>query len=227
MDLKEIRRIFYRDGYRLAHEHLDQELTAVNLKRAIASLYQSVDDLLGSFLKRSAREGVSAECRKGCAWCCHQEVFAVSHEFLYLRDYAGQDLSEEQRDKVLDRARQKTLLSRNGSLEEQLKIRVACPFLEAGSCQVYDARPMACRIYLSSSEKSCLRNYKNPDDEKSRPDLFEFPLLAGRMLNEGFVAYLKQVGLQSRELPLEQGYVSMESLGQTMEDWIKGSGASF
>ncbi len=70
---------------------------------------------------------------------------------------------------------------------------------------------MACRIYLSYSEKACRREL---------PELFEFPLHAGRMLNEGFVAWLKQNGMQSTELPLEQGYASIVTLGQDFGSWI-------
>ena len=58
------------------------------------------------------------------------------------------------------------------------------------------------------------------------PELFEFPLLAGRMLNEGFVACLKLLGLRTSELPLEQGYASVVRLDQTMEGWIGGRSAS-
>jgi Fe-S-cluster containining protein len=220
MESRKIRRIFYRDGYRLAHEHLDQELSAYNLKRAIAQLYQAVDDLMGSFLERSAADGQAAECQKGCAWCCYQEVFAVTHEFLYLQDHTLHHLTEKQKEGILERARKKVMLTVNRTLEEQLKVRAACPFLEAGSCLAYEARPMACRIYLSSSVQSCLREHEQPGNEKSNPALYEFPLLAGRMLNEGFVAYLKQVGIQSTELAIEQGYSSMVTMGQTMEDWL-------
>lgn len=45
-------------------------------------------------------------------------------------------------------------------------------------------------------------------------------LKAGRMLNEGFVACLKQKALQVAELPIEQAYSSLVTLGQTMEDWV-------
>jgi hypothetical protein len=79
---------------------------------------------------------------------------------------------------------------------------------------------MACRIYLSFSLSSCKRDHERPTGRKYIPELFEFPLLAGRMLNEGFVAYLKQSGIQSSELPLEQGYSSMVTMGQSMEDWL-------
>ena len=121
---------------------------------------------------------------------------------------------------MLERAREKVKISMNKSVEEQLLIRSACPFLDAGSCLVYEARPMACRIYLSSSVQSCEKEYNHPHNRQHHPDLFEFPLQAGRMLNEGFVAGLKQMGLQVAELPVEQGYSSLVTLGQSMEDWV-------
>lgn len=223
MEAGEIKRIFYRDGYRLALEHLGHELTAERLYRAITQLYQAIDELLDSFLQRSAAEGQLADCKKGCSWCCHQEVFAVSHEFLFLNAYVKRNFTGGGREKILEQARKKVLLSMNRSVEEQLQIRAACPFLDSGACMVYEARPMACRIYLSSSEPSCKKEHDTPGGKAVFPDLFEFPLLAGRMLNEGFVACLKQFGLQSAELPLEQGYSSMVSMGQTMEDWISNS----
>lgn len=226
MEAKEIKRIFYRDGYRLAHEHLEQGITSANLSKAIAELHQAVDDLLHSFIQRSEAEGVAPACRKGCSWCCHQEVFAVTHEFFYLQDYLKAELGEELRKQILERAREKVMLTLNLSLDEQLQVRSACPLLLDGSCLAYEARPMACRIYLSTSEASCKRDHDRPQNQKSIPELLEFPLLAGRMLNQGFVACLKQFGLGSSELSIEQGYSSMLTSGQCMEDWIKGAASS-
>ena len=226
MESGEIKRIFYRDGYRLAHQHLDQGVTAARLRNAIAELYQAVDDLLQSFVQRSEAEGVAPECRKGCSWCCHQEVFAVTHEFFYLLDHLRSKLGEELRTQILERAREKVMLTLNLPLDEQLKVRSACPLLHDGSCLAYEARPMACRIYLSTSEASCKRDHDRPLNQKSIPELLEFPLLAGRMLNQGFVACLKQFGLGTSELSIEQGYSSMLTTGQTMEDWVKGAAGS-
>lgn len=220
MESKEIRKIFYRDGYRLAHEYLDQELSAGQFTEAIRALYSAIDQLLEAFLQRADAENQPISCKKGCAWCCHQEVFAITHEFLYLHEYVKSHLSEAERKRVLERAREKVKLTMNKALEEQLKIRSACPFLDSGSCMVYEARPMACRIYLSASESSCRKEHDHPNDRRNFPGLFEFPLLAGRMMNEGFVAWLKQAGLQVSELPIEQGYVSMLTLGQCMKEWI-------
>ena len=220
MDYKEIGRIFYRDGYRLAHQHLEGGVTVPGLKSAVQNLYQAIDELLDAFLQRSAVEGNPAECKKGCAWCCHQEVFAITHELLYLRDHILGSISERQQGEFIDQARKKSLLTLNKPLEEQLLVRAPCPFLSEGSCTVYVARPMACRIYLSSSLPACRKEHDEPGNRKHIPGLFEFPLTAGRMLNEGFVAYLKQNGVTSNELPLEQGYASVVTLGQSFEQWI-------
>jgi Fe-S-cluster containining protein len=226
MEAREIRRIFYRDGYRLAHAYLDQELTAANLSAAVSQLYSAVDELLESFVQRSASEGVPAACKKGCSWCCYQKVFAVTHELLYLHDHLMQQGNADKEGEILERARGKSRLTDGTKEKEQLKVRAACPFLEEGSCMVYEARPMACRIYLSSSVRSCRTTYDHPENGNSFPELFEFPLNAGRMFNEGFVSYLKQRGLRSGEWPMEQGYPALVSRGGTWEGWILASGAS-
>lgn len=221
MDSKEIDRIFYRDGYRIASQHLDEQVTAAKLQAGIESLQRGVDDLLEAFLRRSADEGKPAACKKGCNWCCHQTVYAVTHEFLHISQYVLKNFPAERRDQSLKRAQERVLLTHNKTLREQSHLKSPCPFLESGSCSIYPARPMACRIYLSSSVRACKREYDDPTNDRVFPDLFEFPLRSGRMLNQGFVAYLKQIGFQSSELPIEQGYSSMLALGQSMEDWIE------
>jgi len=119
MDQKEIERIFYEDGYRLAKFHLDKKLDAFHLKSAIEELYQSIDKLLEAFLQRAAEDGAPSDCKKGCAWCCHQEVFAVSHEFLYLNEFVTEHVSREARARILEKAREKVKLTMNLSVEEQ------------------------------------------------------------------------------------------------------------
>ncbi|MFH0758537.1 MAG: YkgJ family cysteine cluster protein [Bacteroidota bacterium] len=220
MDQKEIGKIFYRDGYRIAVRHLEGETTVSKLKEAIRTLYREVDELLEAFLQRSALEGKPADCKKGCSWCCHQEVFAITHELLYLHDHVLQNSDRKEREGFISRAREKSFLTLHKTLEDQLLVRAPCPFLMDGACAVYASRPMACRIYLSLSAASCKREHVQSGNNKKFPELFEFPLHAGRMMNEGFASFLKQTGMQSAEIPLEQGYASVVTLGQTFESWI-------
>jgi hypothetical protein len=69
----------------------------------------------------------------------------------------------------------------------------------------YPARPMACRIYLSMSVDSCRLYYEEPDKDENYARLFEFPLQAGRMMNEGFTHALKTAGRNSAEFRIEEG----------------------
>ena len=111
MDYREIDKIFHRDGYRLAHQFLGEEITAANLREAIQQLYRSVDELLEAFLGRTAQEGRPAACKKGCSWCCQQAVFAVTHEFLFLQQFIAEQGGKAGRDKFLDRAREKATIT--------------------------------------------------------------------------------------------------------------------
>lgn len=219
MEYNEIDRVFYADGYRIAEHHLANGLYRERMITAIEELYRTVDDLLESFISRTGTEGRPVDCRKGCHWCCHQAVFAVTHEWLYIREYITSSLPEGIDAVFLQRARKKSEWTLGIKSKEILKFKAPCPFLDEGACSVYPVRPMACRIYLSSSVNSCREEYLDPNDERNVPQLFEFPLRSGRMMNEGFVGFLREKKLNVAELPLEQGYSSMERLGQSMDGW--------
>ena len=90
---------------------------------------------------------------------------------------------------------------------ELLNAKFPCPLLENGACLAYSARPMACRIYLSSDVKSCLRFFKEPGDIDSIPALLNLPLRAGKMMNEGFKAALKASGYETKEYRIEEKLV--------------------
>jgi hypothetical protein len=90
------------------------------------------------------------------------------------------------------------------SEKEILNSKFPCPLLENGACSAYPARPMACRIYLSSDVNTCLKFYREPEDETTYPALLDFPMRAGRMMNEGFKAALKAHGINIQEFRIDQ-----------------------
>ena len=222
MDDAEIDRILYGDGHRIAREHFVKGITVSSMNEAVRRLYQAVDGLLDSFRNRSAAEGKPVACRRGCHWCCHQAVFSGTHETHFIREYVKDLFSAGEQEELHRRSREKSALTLQKTVKELYLVRKACPFLDQGYCRIYEARPMACRIYLSSSVESCRKEHQDPGNREQFPELFRFPLRAGRMLNEGFVAFLRERGLHVSELPIEQGYSSLVDLGQTMESWIGG-----
>jgi Fe-S-cluster containining protein len=93
-----------------------------------------------------------------------------------------------------------------------------------GFCRAYQARPMACRIYLSSDVKSCKVDLENPEDDSIFPQLFDMPLRAGRMMNEGFHARLRRDrkdSLQAFENPIEEGLLKALD-DKAFDQWLAG-----
>ncbi len=213
-NITETDRIFYSDGYRLGQATIEKGMTADSMASGIAELYSSVDGLIDSLLQQAGRSAVKVDCTKGCAWCCYQPVFANTLEIQNLHEFIKARFSSEKTAQIAERAALKngrvTVMNRT----EMLNYKSACPLLEDGSCIAYAARPMACRIYLSTSVESCRRFYDNPEDAVNYPALLEFPLRAGRMLNEGFVAAFRQHGFPSSEVRMEEGLDSLLNSGR-------------
>jgi len=198
-------RIFYSDGYRLAQSAIEKGLSNETLFSAIESLYAAIDGLNDSIIALAERQNIKVACYKGCHWCCHQAVFANSYELHFLSERIKKDFSPEELTGVIAKANAKYLITSELSDEEILKYKAPCPLLKDGACSVYVARPMACRIYLSTKLETCLEFYTHPENETNYPALIDFPLRAGRMLNEGFRTALKEYGIETAEFRVEEG----------------------
>jgi Fe-S-cluster containining protein len=217
---------FFNDGYRLADMHLLIGFSKENLFAAQKQLYKITDDLIDSFLKRSSTEGKPSECRKGCSFCCHQTVLAAPYELLYLADYIEKRMDKRIAETVIQRASEKSARTSKLRMNKLLKHKEPCPLLhpEAGYCRAYMARPMACRIYLSSNVQSCKDDLDNPNNDSIYPMLFDMPLRAGRMLNEGFHARLRKdrlTSLQAFENTIDEGLLKAIE-PKAFENWLDG-----
>jgi len=186
---------------------VENGMTKETLLEAIRVMYNSIDELINSLLGLAKRQGVNIDCKKGCEWCCHQAIFANSHEVHFLADYMAAHFSADQMKTVLQRAKDKNGKVEHLSMEELLNFKSPCPLLKDGQCSAYEARPMACRIYLSRNLSSCIDFFKHPENKNNFPALLDFPLRAGRMMNEGFNAALKSQNLNSTEYRIEQGMI--------------------
>lgn len=200
---------FFNDGYKLADTFLLPGFNEVNLFKAQKQLYLIVDQLIESFLKRTETEGNPSDCKKGCAYCCHQTVLVAPYEMLFLADFLQKKFMQAPLDAIRQKARDKSQNTSNLGLETLLKYKGPCPLLHPteGYCRAYQARPMACRIYLSSSALSCKADLENPNNDSIFPKLFDMPLRAGRMLNEGFHARIRKDAyetIQAFEVTIDQ-----------------------
>ena len=195
---------FYNDGYRMATSVQPGDENERLLLVAMTHLYGALDNFIDLFLQKAAPEH-PVHCKKGCSWCCHQAVFAHTHEFRYLKQWMFAHMDAEQMEKVRKQAVKKHRATSVLSPDERLLHKEPCPLLADGACSAYEARPVACRIYLSMDVGSCRDEFTNPADHAVFPKLFRLPLHAGRKLNEGFAAGLQSAGLETMEHTLEQG----------------------
>ncbi len=211
--LNEHELLFYTDGFNLGKKAAEVAGNEPEFLSYVRELYRTVDQLLDSILSMAKRQQVNVACKKGCEYCCHQAVFANSYELHYLGNYINEKFYTPNKDQVINKAVAKDKAVLKLDEKQMLSYKSPCPLLIDGACSAYEARPMACRIYLSMDLPSCLEFFKNPDSATSYPQLLEFPLMAGRMMNEGFTAALRESGIEIAEFRLEDGLATMLKYG--------------
>lgn len=217
---------FFNDGYNLAKVYIPQgKISKEQLFKAQKALYEQIDEVIHSFEEESNKQEIKIECKKGCSYCCNQTVLATPQEFFYLADFVDKKYKGSIKEYIINEAKTRKEKTSKLKLDKALKVKYPCPLLhpKMGYCRAYSARPMACRIYLSSSVKSCVDDLNTPDDDSVFPKLFELPLRAGKMMNEGFQARIREgkfETLQVFENTIEEGLLTALE-PDAIDRWLK------
>jgi len=218
----EIDKIFFSDGYNTAEQHLGEGITTDNLIHMSKTLYDAVDDMIEAFIGRCLKEGKSVACTNGCYLCCCQAVLVLPYEVLYLDSYIKKQLSKKDQLEIMDQVIEKDEITKKMKVQEFLHYKAPCPILKNGSCLAYKARPMACRMFLSSSKDGCIEEYHNPGNVDIFPDLYEFTIRAGRMINEGVCSYLVENQLFPTEWQIESSLRTVWEGQDSWQKWLEG-----
>jgi hypothetical protein len=122
-----------------------------------------VEDVFDASLRRHPQRGAIA-CRAGCAHCCISNFVAASIPEVLLQGRwirAGwPDEGAGIRRRIARAGRTPRDLADAGKRVP----KEACPVLDhGGACGAYEARPLACRGYVSTSVEPCLRALADPD----------------------------------------------------------------
>ncbi|MCF6331969.1 MAG: YkgJ family cysteine cluster protein [Draconibacterium sp.] len=213
-NFSDIEKTFFSDGYKFGMKALKGNLSHDSLFLSISEMYSSIDELILSLTRFSIQQNKPVECKKGCSFCCHQPVFALDYEMQYLNFFIKENFTEKVQNEIRTRANNNQLKLSNLQKSEILNSKQPCPLLTNSSCLVYEARPMACRIYLSTAVKSCQKFYTDPKNKSNFPALLEFPLRAGRMMNEGFKSALKTKGILAKEFRIDENIFSKNELSK-------------
>lgn len=207
---KSIEKAFYSDGYKLGMKAAMSNNYKKVLFESVSEMYAAIDSLIDNLTVFAENNKQQIDCKKGCEWCCHQPVFALDYELEYLNEFIQNNFDEQVKREIADRAEQKK--QKLGLLTEAdlLNAKSPCALLQNGDCIAYQARPMACRIYLSSDVNSCLKFFHHPEDKSNYPALLNLTLRCGQMMNEGFKAALKTSGRITKEFRIEERILEPE-----------------
>ena len=225
-DYSDAAAIFFHDGYRLARQFMEDGISVSRIAGLMKAFYEALDGLIASFRNRCIREGLALDCRKGCDLCCSQAVLVSAHEILLIREYLDGLQDRATVRGIRKRSQAKHAVTRSMCAMDFLHYHHPCPFLLDGCCLVYPVRPVACRCYLSSSLESCRDQHDHPRDLNRIAALYEFPLRAGRAMNEGIRSALMESGLIPGEWLLEAFMAEIFENGSVLRAWVTGN-ASF
>lgn len=135
---------------------------AASLKSRYRKLVRWADEV-------AAQIAPHAQCRQGCAHCCHIAVSMTEQEATFIGEAIGKSPRQPERaHRLSDR-----------SFEPQEDIAYyhgkPCPFLDGQSCSIYEHRPIACRLHFNLGDaRLCAPDI--PSDLRGVPNLDFFPL---------------------------------------------------
>lgn len=218
--MTEHEKIFFNDGLNLVNASLADHANKKSILHTTRQAQDAIDGLVDALSSEAKRQNMPVDCKKGCSWCCHQPVFTTSHEVLFIWEFMQLNIKQEDQKVILQNAFNNYQKRGRMDDKELLSSKMPCPLLVNGSCSIYPARPVACRIYLSMSEPSCKTYFDEPDKTNSYPQLFEFPLQAGRMVNEGINKGLHEKDIKNREMIIEEGLLLAHNNGEPASENI-------
>ena len=77
---------------------------------------------------------------------------------------------------------------------ERMQRNVKCPFLAAGRCTIYEARPQTCRNYHATDATGCRASYEQPENTEIDPDFAPLVYQTGGAHVDAFCSTLQQHG---------------------------------
>jgi Fe-S-cluster containining protein len=101
-------------------------------------------------------------CRAGCSHCCHQAVGVSAPEVFAIYAELSKTRAPRELEVVIERIRRADDETRGMSSSERWSPEHPCPFLENGSCSIYEVRPLACRAKNSLDAKACETSLHDP-----------------------------------------------------------------
>ena len=184
-------------------------------------LARSINELTDRSIRQvhaACHDGHRVACRSGCTYCCMFPVAASAPEVLAIAAFVRERFDEERRAALDARVEANISATEGMDMSQRDRVRLDCPFLEAGKCTVYEVRPVACRGYSSYSVEDCREDYEHPGTgvEVHTNGLRELVFGA---IREGLAIACKSASVEHRLLELVRAYKIASGDPTLAETW--------
>jgi Fe-S-cluster containining protein len=141
----------------------------------------------------TAADAPTLACKAGCSWCCHFTVDLGAVEVLRILDVVA-TLPTAQQVRVREQVTANSVMLRGLSETERMQRNVKCPFLDAGRCTIYSARPQTCRNYHATDAAGCRKSFEEPDNLDIDPEFAPLVYQCGGAHVEAFSKAMRDAG---------------------------------
>ena len=142
----------------------------------------------------AAPDAHTLACKNGCYWCCYFTVDVRPVEVFSILDFMARELSPQEQARVRSEIEANSVRLQGLSEMERMQRNVKCPFLAAGRCTIYEARPQTCRNYHATDATGCRTSYEQPANTEIDPDFAPLVYQTGGAHVDAFCSTLQQHG---------------------------------
>jgi Fe-S-cluster containining protein len=150
----------------------------------------------------AAPDAHTLACKSGCYWCCYFTVDVRAVEVFSILDFMARELSVEEQTRVRREIEANSVLLQGLDELERMRRNVKCPFLSAGRCTIYEARPQTCRNYHATDVAGCRASYEHPEDTGIDPDFAPLVYQSGGAHVDAFCSALHERGYDTQAYEL-------------------------
>ena len=142
----------------------------------------------------AASDAHTLACKNGCFWCCYFTVDVRAVEVFSMLDFMARELSPDEQARVWREIEANNALLQGLSELERMQRNVKCPFLAAGRCTIYQARPQTCRNYHATDATGCRISYEQPQNSEIDPEFAPLVYQTGGAHVDAFCSSLQLRG---------------------------------
>jgi Fe-S-cluster containining protein len=188
------------------------ELTADNAGTIATRLAKSVHEAAEEAQQTAARlypqVQAQTQCRKGCAWCCHEQLQVHILDAVAVAAQLPDPLH---------------YILETRHTEELKRIFRPCPLLSPEQiCSVYEHRPLPCRAHHSVNLERCRQTVENQEPERQVPMHIRTYSFTG-LPQEATLQVFEELGIDRRPVVLGAAVAALgRDFHSLTRDWLAG-----